>query len=103
LRMLLRVPGATVSLGLPDTVTRPGLVGCLNWRWLPAARHAIPTGFVQLFQNLANFHPPKDSKLFNRREDTRNESRYPIFEKHLDAKDISGFVRILPAFPQPCH
>jgi hypothetical protein len=29
------VPGAKSSLGLPATVTRPGLLGCLNWRWLP--------------------------------------------------------------------
>ena len=33
--MLFLVPGATSSLGFPGTVTRPGLVGCLNWRWLP--------------------------------------------------------------------
>jgi hypothetical protein len=35
LRMLPSVPGATSSLGLPATVTRPGLVGCRYWRWLP--------------------------------------------------------------------
>jgi hypothetical protein len=29
------VPGAKSSLGLPATVTRPGSLGCLNWRWLP--------------------------------------------------------------------
>ncbi len=34
-RMLFSVPGANSSLGLPGTVTRPGLIGCLNWRWLP--------------------------------------------------------------------
>ena len=33
--MLFKVPGAKSSLGLPGTVTRPALVGCLNWRWLP--------------------------------------------------------------------
>lgn len=33
--MLLSVPGAKSSLGFPATVTRPGLDGCLNWRWLP--------------------------------------------------------------------
>jgi hypothetical protein len=35
LRILFNVPGAKSSLGLPATVTRPGLLGCLNWRWLP--------------------------------------------------------------------
>src|SRR5437667_9343720 len=35
LRMLPSVPTARSSLGLPGTVTRPGLDGCLNWRWLP--------------------------------------------------------------------
>ena len=30
--MLLNVPGAKSSLGLPGTVTRPALLGCLNWR-----------------------------------------------------------------------
>src|SRR5579883_3185240 len=35
LRILFNVPGAKSSLGLPGTVTRPGLVRCLNWRWLP--------------------------------------------------------------------
>jgi len=34
-RILLSVPDAKSSLGLPDTVTRPGLIGCLNCRWLP--------------------------------------------------------------------
>lgn len=33
--MLLSVPAASSSLGLPATVTRPGFAGCLNWRWLP--------------------------------------------------------------------
>src|SRR5262245_40404965 len=36
-KMLASVPGGIVSLGLPETVTRPGLVGCLNWRWPPLA------------------------------------------------------------------
>src|ERR1700682_1726050 len=35
LRILFNVPGAKSSLGFPGTVTRPGLLGCLNWRWLP--------------------------------------------------------------------
>jgi hypothetical protein len=35
LRMLPSVPGATSWLGLPATVTPPGLVGCRYWRWLP--------------------------------------------------------------------
>ena len=35
LRILFNVPGAKSSPGLPATVTRPGLVGCLNCRWLP--------------------------------------------------------------------
>ncbi len=41
LRILLSVPGARSSLGLPGTVTRPALDGCLYWRWLPrvAARN----------------------------------------------------------------
>src|SRR5262245_49331575 len=33
--MLLRVPLGTSSEGCPATVTRPGLVGCFNRRWLP--------------------------------------------------------------------
>ena len=33
--MLRNVPGASSSLGLPATVTLPGLTACLNWRWLP--------------------------------------------------------------------
>lgn len=32
LRMLRSVRGCTVALGLPATVVRPGLVGCLYWR-----------------------------------------------------------------------
>ena len=33
--LLFRVPGAKSSLGFPGTVTRPGLLVCLNCRWLP--------------------------------------------------------------------
>src|SRR5215813_115673 len=36
LRMLRSVPGVNSALGLPAIVTRPGLSGCLNCRWLPA-------------------------------------------------------------------
>jgi hypothetical protein len=36
--MLLSVPGANWSDGWPGTVTCPGLVGCLNCRWLPLVR-----------------------------------------------------------------
>src|SRR5438094_10625894 len=35
LRILVSVAGCKSLLGLPGTVTRPGLLGCLNWRWLP--------------------------------------------------------------------
>src|SRR5437773_404153 len=35
---LLSVPAARSSPGFPATVTRPGLIGCLYWRWLPAWR-----------------------------------------------------------------
>jgi hypothetical protein len=35
LNMLFKVPGAKSSLGFPGTVTRPGLLACLNCRWLP--------------------------------------------------------------------
>ena len=33
--MLLSVPAANSCPGFPATVTRPGFVGCLYWRWLP--------------------------------------------------------------------
>src|SRR5262245_26920998 len=33
--MLFNVPGAKSCPGLPAIVTRPGLIGCRNWRWLP--------------------------------------------------------------------
>ncbi len=36
--MLFHVPGGKSSPGFPGTVTRPGLSGCLNWRWLPLVR-----------------------------------------------------------------
>ena len=36
--MLFHVPGGRSSLGLPGTVTRPGLTGCLNCLWLPLIR-----------------------------------------------------------------
>ena len=35
LRILFNKPGGKSSLGLPGTVTRPGLLACLNCRWLP--------------------------------------------------------------------
>src|SRR5438874_12508992 len=35
LRILFSVAGCKSLLGFPGTVTRPGLLGCLNWRWLP--------------------------------------------------------------------
>ena len=35
LKTLFSVPGGKSSLGLPETVTRPGLIVCLNCRWLP--------------------------------------------------------------------
>jgi len=35
LKILLRVPSSISSEGCPAMVTLPGLVGCLNWRWLP--------------------------------------------------------------------
>ena len=37
-RMLLSVFGARIFGGCPATVTRPGLVGCLNCRWLDRCR-----------------------------------------------------------------
>src|SRR5579864_696844 len=40
-RILFSVPGAKSSLGFPATVTRPGFVRCLNWRWLPR----VPTRY----------------------------------------------------------
>ena len=36
--MLFQVPGGRSSPGLPGMVTRPGLTGCLYWRWLPLVR-----------------------------------------------------------------
>lgn len=36
--MLFKVAGDRSSLLEPATVTRPGLPGCLNWRWLPRVR-----------------------------------------------------------------
>ena len=36
--MLLYVPGAKSSEECPAIVTRPTLVGCLNWRWLLLTR-----------------------------------------------------------------
>src|SRR5271168_2406221 len=35
LKILLRVPSSISSEGCPAIVTLPGLIGCLNWRWLP--------------------------------------------------------------------
>jgi hypothetical protein len=32
---LFNVPRAISSRTFPETVTRPGFVSCLNWRWLP--------------------------------------------------------------------
>src|SRR5262245_20184878 len=50
LRILFNVPGGKSSLGFPATVTRPVLLGCLNWRWLPRvatwiqpSRRSIPS------------------------------------------------------------
>lgn len=36
LKILFRVFGSRSIEGWPATVTRPFLVGCLNWRWLPS-------------------------------------------------------------------
>src|SRR2546422_3010020 len=36
--MAFNVPGGTSRLGLPATVTVPGLLGCLYCRWLPRVR-----------------------------------------------------------------
>src|SRR5262245_45608184 len=47
--MLLTVPGAKSSDGLPTMVTRPGLVGCLYCRWLPrVATRAQPSASINL-------------------------------------------------------
>src|SRR5262245_3976406 len=47
--MLLSVPGAKSSDGLPAMVTRPGLVGCLYCRWLPrVATRAQPSASIRL-------------------------------------------------------
>src|SRR5579872_3235230 len=35
LRIVRSPPGAMSSPGCPGIVTRPGLVGCLYWQWLP--------------------------------------------------------------------
>ena len=46
LKMLDNVPGGTVWLGWPATVTRPVFVGCLNWRCPPFAfTRTPPSGF----------------------------------------------------------
>src|SRR5260370_14652503 len=34
-RMLFNVPACKSALSLPGTVTRPFLILCVNWRWLP--------------------------------------------------------------------
>src|SRR5262245_34275984 len=48
-KMLFKVPGATSSDGLPATVTRPGFLGCLYWRWLPrVATRNQPSASISL-------------------------------------------------------
>ncbi len=62
-RILLSVPGAKSSLGLPGTVTRPAFVGCLNWRWLPRVATRYQPSALEHAQDLTNFHalrvPPR--------------------------------------------
>src|SRR5487761_115678 len=52
-KILLSVPGGTSRLGLPATVTVPGLLECLNCRWLPFVR--------------TSFHPSRSSSCITSR------------------------------------
>jgi hypothetical protein len=63
LRMLFSVPGGTSRLGLPATVTVPGLTECVYCRWLPAV--------------LASLQPSCSSSLITSRNFTFAVRRTP--------------------------
>src|ERR1700685_3527511 len=54
-RILLNVPGPKSSLGLPGTVTSPGLVGCLYCLWLPRVRSKYHPSSWSIFKALRTF------------------------------------------------
>lgn len=55
--MLLSVPGGKSSLALPETVTRPSLVGCLNWRCPPRLGTRYQPSFCNSFKTALTFMP----------------------------------------------
>jgi hypothetical protein len=55
--MLFNVPGGKSWLGFPDTVTRPGFVGCLNWRWPLRARTRYQPSAFNNFRTCRTFIP----------------------------------------------
>jgi hypothetical protein len=55
LRILFNVPGATSSPGLPATVTRPGLLACLNCRCEPRCRTTDQPSSSSIFTTSRTF------------------------------------------------
>jgi hypothetical protein len=58
--MLRSSPGGKSRLGLPAMVTRPGLVGCLYWRWLPrmaTSTHPSVSMILMIHAPLAAYRP----------------------------------------------
>src|SRR5215510_8679394 len=72
-KMLFKVPGATSSDGLPATVTPPGFLGCLYWRWLPrVATRNQPSASISLITS-RTFVPHHRSAQGNR---SRHEQQW---------------------------
>src|SRR5688572_1478516 len=55
LKILFKVPRDKSSLGLPATVTRPGLDGCLNCRWLPRVATKIQPSSCRILMTFLIF------------------------------------------------
>src|SRR5437667_3564068 len=59
LSMAFNVPGGTSRLGLPATVTVPGLLGCLSCRWLPRVRASCHPSSARSRSSSPTFTPPR--------------------------------------------
>lgn len=100
--MLFNVPGATSSPGFPATVTRPGLVVCLNCRWEPRCRTTDQPSSSSILTT---------SRIFTMRSTPRSRCLDQRLAAHAapstslshDVPSRTNHEGILPPISRRCH
>src|SRR5207248_6256597 len=96
--------GAKSSLGFPAIVTRPGFVGCLNWRWLPfdftwnqPSRSIIRTASATFVGTRRGYHcDPRHLELLHPVESLARLSAYASRLRPVDITPTDSLARTAP-------